>query len=91
VNSDARPSRSRSFKEFNCRRCGAHEAYQSRPRGFFEKYVLPLLLMQTVRCERCDRRFYVRRAILALERVQLDRKQTRSQSSSDSKPDSRVA
>ena len=91
----ARPSRSRFFEEFHCRGCGAQEAYRSRPRGFFEKYVLPFLLLQPVRCERCYHRDYVLRTILcsipALERVQPDRKQSQSQPPGDSKSDGRVA
>src|SRR5713226_309017 len=48
VTSVASPSWSRFFEEFHCRGCGAPEAYRSRPRGFFEKHVLPLLLLQPV-------------------------------------------
>jgi len=87
----ARPSWSRFFEEFYCPLCGAHEAYRSRPRGFFEKHVLPFLLLQTVRCERCYLRGYVLRTIPARERVQPERKQSQSQPPSDSKSDSRVA
>jgi hypothetical protein len=82
---------SRFFGEFHCRECGAEQAFRSRRRGFFEKHVLPLLLLQTVRCERCDRRFYVWRAIPALDRAERHRKQAQKQTSSGSKSDSRVA
>jgi hypothetical protein len=82
---------SRFFEEFHCRECGGHEAYRSRPRGFFEKHVLPLLLLQAVRCERCCHRGYVLRTIPALERVQPQRKQSQNQPPSGSKSDSRVA
>ncbi len=85
------PSRSPFFEEFHCRGCGGKEAYRSRPRGFFEKYVLPLLLMQTVRCERCYHRSHVWSTIPVLERVQSDRKQSQSQRAGDSKSDGRVA
>ncbi len=91
------PSWSRFFEEFHCRGCGGQEAYRSRARGFFERYVLPLLLLQPVRCERCYHRSYIFRTIPAIERVQV-RKQAQSQageSQSDvqagSKPGSRVA
>jgi len=87
----ARPSWSRSFEEFHCRGCGGQEAYRSRPRGFFEKHVLPFLLLQTVRCERCYRRSYVLSTVPALDRVQPDRKQSLSQASGSSKSDGRVA
>ena len=85
------PSWSRFFEEFHCRECGFHEAYRSRPRGFFEKHVLRWLLLQTVRCERCYRRSYVLRTIPALERFQLHRKAPQSQQPTGSKSDGRVA
>jgi hypothetical protein len=92
----AKPSRSRVFEEFHCRGCGAHEAYRSRPRGFFEKHVLPFLLLQAVRCEHCDHRGYVSRTIPALERPETEskqpnRKESHSEPPKGSKADSRVA
>src|SRR5580693_9892186 len=85
------PSWSRFFEEFHCRECGFQAAYRSRPRSFFEKHVLPLLLLQTVRCERCYRRGYVFRTIPTLERFQPVRKQSQSEAASASKSDTRVA
>src|SRR5260370_24387803 len=79
------------LEEFHCRGCGAHHAYRSRPRGFFEKHVLPFLLLQAVRCERCYRRSYVLSTIPALERVPPDPKQPGSERAGDSKSDGRVA
>ena len=79
------------FEEFHCRGCSATEAYRSRPRGFFEKRVLPFLLMQTVRCQRCDQRAWVFWTITALERNPPGRTQSESQRPRDSKSDSRVA
>ena len=87
----ASPSWIRRFEEFHCRGCGAHEACRSRPRGFFEKYVLPFLLLQAVRCERCYHRGYVLRAIPAFDRVQAERKASQSQPPGGSKSGSRVA
>ena len=87
----ASPSWSRFFEEFHCRGCGFQEAYRSRPRGFFEKHVLPFLLLQTVRCERCYHRSYALCTIPVLERVQPDRRQSQSQPPDDSKSGSRVA
>ena len=87
----ARPSWGRFFEAFRCRGCGSQEAYRSRPRGFFERHVLPFVLLQTVRCGRCDQRAYVLRTIPALERVQPERKQSQNQPPSGSKSDSRVA
>ena len=74
---------SRLFEEFHCRGCGGNEAYRSRPRSFFERYVLPLFFHQTVRCDRCYHRTYVLRTIPALERVPITRKQPRSQHDSE--------
>jgi len=87
----ASSSWSRFFGEFHCRGCGAQEAYRSHPRGFFEKYVLPLLLLQAVRCERCSHRSYVWRMIPALDRVRLERKHSHGQPADGSKSDGRVA
>jgi hypothetical protein len=87
----ARSSWSRLFEEFNCRGCGAGEAFRSRPRGLFEKFVLPLLLLQTVRCDRCYHRSYILRTVPALERAPLTRKESQSESVAEPKTDNRVA
>ena len=83
----ASPSGSRFFEEFHCRGCGGQEAYRSRPRGFFEKYVLPLLLLQAVRCEHCYHRSYVLRTIPAIERPQTEPTQSRNRPPSGSNSD----
>ena len=72
--------------EFHCRGCGGHEVYRSRPRNFFERYALPVLLLRPVRCERCYHRRYVFRTIPALERVQIERKLPESQTAADISP-----
>jgi hypothetical protein len=88
----ARPSWSQFFEEFYCRECGGQEAYRSRPRGFFEKHVLPFLLLQTVRCDRCYHRSYVAWTVPVLERAQLEeRKEPKSEPSAGSKPNRHVA
>jgi hypothetical protein len=81
----------RFFEGFHCRSCGGAEAYRSRPRGFFEKYVLPLFLLQTVRCERCYHRGYASRTVPLLERVEPAPKSAKSQAPPSSNSDSRVA
>jgi hypothetical protein len=53
--------------------------------------VLPLLLLQVVRCERCYHRRYVWSTIPALERVPADRKQSESETAGGSKSGDRVA
>jgi hypothetical protein len=91
VTTFSRPSWSRFFEEFHCRACGFQEAIRSRPRGFFERHVLPLLLLQTVRCDRCYHRRYVWWAISTLDPNQAGRAKPQSEPSSASKSDSRVA
>jgi hypothetical protein len=76
--------------EFHCRGCGGHEVYRSHPRNFFERYVLPVLLLRAVRCERCFHRRYVFRTIPVLDRVQAERKPPESQTAGISAPNSRV-
>ena len=89
-----RPSWSRFFEEFHCQSCGYQEAYRSRPRGFFERYVLPFLLFQAVRCERCFHRAYVLRSIPTMQRSRLDPKQSQASQAASGKAahsDTRVA
>ena len=85
------PSWSQFFEEFRCRSCGGEEVYRSRPRGFFERYVLPLLFLQTVRCERCYHRTYVWRTIPAIEHTRPQAKDPASQPPDSAGPDGRVA
>ncbi len=87
---DVRPSWSRFFEEFHCRGCGLQQAFSSRPRGFFERRVLPLLLLQAVRCERCYHRAYALRTIPTLERIELGQKKSQAEPG-DSKSDRRIA
>jgi hypothetical protein len=91
VTTRAGPSWSQLFEEFYCRGCGGQEAYRSRPRGFFERYVLPLLLLQIVRCDRCYHRSYILRTIPVSERAPQARKQSQSQPAGGSNSDTRVA
>lgn len=77
--------------EFHCRGCGFDDAYRSRPRGFFEKYVLGILFLQPVRCDRCYLRSYVSRGIPVRERPRLERKQPESQPASTTNANTRVA
>jgi hypothetical protein len=86
-----RPPWSAFLEEFCCRRCGGGEAFRSRPRGFFEKHLLPFIMMQPVRCERCDHRRYIWSTIPVLERAQPGRKPATGQSSESSETGGRVA
>ncbi len=87
---DVGPSWSRFFEEFRCQGCGIQEAYSSRPRGFFERRVLPLLFLQAVRCERCYHRAYALRTVPTLERIEPQPKTSQSESR-DAKSDRRIA
>jgi hypothetical protein len=84
------PSWTQFLDEFYCRGCGGHEVYRSRPRNFFEKYLLPVLLLRAVRCERCCHRRYVFRTIPVLERAQSAHKPPASQTADKPASDSRV-
>jgi len=45
-------------KVYHCRDCANEVGVRSHPRTFIERYILPLLLMQPVRCADCFRRDY---------------------------------
>lgn len=72
-------------EEFHCKSCGAHQAFRSRPRSFFERYLLPLLMLQTVRCERCFHRSYILRKIAVHDKPQSEHKPSRSAATDTSK------
>jgi hypothetical protein len=46
------------FTEFHCRDCGSEVGFRSRRRSLSERYILPLFLLQPVRCGECFRRDY---------------------------------
>lgn len=46
------------YIEFHCDDCGSNTAFRSRRRTFSERYMLPLFLLQPVRCAECYRRDY---------------------------------
>jgi hypothetical protein len=43
---------------YYCRDCGSEVGFRSRRRNFAEKFILPLFLLQPVRCGECFRRDY---------------------------------
>lgn len=47
-----------SYFEYRCEDCGSGTGFRSRPRTFSEQYVLPVFLLQPVRCSDCFRRDY---------------------------------
>ena len=86
-----RPSWTIFSEEFHCPECGAEEAYQSRARGSFERYVLPLFFLQPVRCDHCYVRSYVSRAVAARMPMRPARKQPGSQDAHSTNSGTRVA
>jgi hypothetical protein len=45
-------------RPYVCRDCGSEVGFRSRRRTATEKYILPLFLLQPVRCAECFRRDY---------------------------------
>ena len=43
---------------FHCEDCGSDTGFRSRRRTFSEQYLLPIFLLQPVRCAECFRRDY---------------------------------
>jgi hypothetical protein len=43
---------------YRCRDCGSELGFRSRRRTFSERFILPLFLLQPVRCGECFRRDY---------------------------------
>ena len=43
---------------YHCHDCGSEVGFRSRRRTFIERFLLPLLLLQPVRCGECFRRDY---------------------------------
>jgi hypothetical protein len=52
------PSWLQQFTEFHCPDCGSSAGFRSRRRTFSERYLLPIFLLQPVRCGECFRREY---------------------------------
>jgi hypothetical protein len=46
------------YLDFHCGDCGSKIGFRSRSRTFSEHYLLPLFLLQPVRCGECFRRDY---------------------------------
>lgn len=46
------------YLEFCCHNCGSERGFRSRRRNFFERYLLPIFLLQPMRCAECFRRDY---------------------------------
>jgi hypothetical protein len=46
------------FQPYQCRDCGSEVGFRSRRRTLAERFILPLFLLQPVRCGECFRRDY---------------------------------
>ncbi len=46
------------YFEFHCDDCGSDTGFRSRRRTFLERWLLPVFLLQPVRCTECFRRDY---------------------------------
>jgi hypothetical protein len=46
------------FSPYRCNDCGSEVGFRSRRRTLMERYILPLFLLQPVRCGECFRRDY---------------------------------
>jgi hypothetical protein len=55
--------------EYRCDDCGSDTGFRSRPRTFSERYLLPIFLLQPVRCSVCFRRDYRLLFVPVKERV----------------------
>ena len=49
---------SKRFLEYRCEDCGGDTGFRSRRRTFSERWLLPIFLLQPVRCAECFRRDY---------------------------------
>jgi hypothetical protein len=45
-------------RTYICHDCGSEVGFRSRRRNFLERYLLPVMLLQPVRCGECFRRDY---------------------------------
>jgi hypothetical protein len=46
------------YSEFHCDDCGSDTGFRSRRRTLWERWLLPVFLLQPVRCTECFRRDY---------------------------------
>jgi len=66
----------RNLRQFRCPDCGSLVGYRSRRRTMAEKYILPLLLLQPVRCGDCFCRFYRPVSVQVRERKELGHRES---------------
>jgi len=56
------------LKEFRCGSCGGSDGYVSRPRHWFENYILPIIGLRSARCGDCYQRSWRRASVPLLPR-----------------------
>jgi hypothetical protein len=76
------------FFEYSCDDCGSVTAFRSRRRTFTERYLLPIFLLQPVRCAECFRRDYRLLSVPVKERLPVAVKKV---ATSAPRPDRNVA
>ena len=57
------------FFDYYCDDCGSSTGFRSRRRTFSERYLLPIFLLQPVRCSECFRRDYRLLFVPVIERL----------------------
>jgi hypothetical protein len=57
------------YLEYHCVDCGGDVGFRSRRRTFLERYLLPIFLVQPVRCAECFRRDYRLMFVTVKERM----------------------
>src|ERR1700758_1194135 len=79
------------LRDFRCPDCGSTDGVRSRRRTFLERYLLPVLTLQPVRCGDCFRRFYLPLSVQVRDRSEPARKASEVQMRPTSQPGNRVA
>jgi hypothetical protein len=57
-------------RRFHCPKCGGGQGLRSRPRGYFERFLLPVVRLHPVRCGHCFRRFFRLASVILDEPVE---------------------
>jgi hypothetical protein len=79
------------YLEFRCDDCGGDIGFRSRRRTFSERYLLPLFLLQPVRCAECFRRDYRLLFVPVRERLPEEVKKVAAGMPRPDRPDRHVA
>jgi hypothetical protein len=77
------------YVKFHCYDCGSDTGFCSRRRTFSERYLLPILLLQPVRCAECFRRDY--RLVFVPVKERLPEAMIKKVTTAETRPDRNVA